>query len=116
MYYSCIIIVDGPGENDTELNQTTEYPIPERHLMEYGIEPSGPMMDCFSPPEMSQMEMDEIPVSPIADTKDPLNGIERAILSIQFIAQHMENLDNFYDVSNRKRERERESDTYASVV
>ncbi|GIY35317.1 acetylcholine receptor subunit alpha-like 1 [Caerostris extrusa] len=74
------------------------------HLIDFAEKPSVIDYECGS---FGPYPVDELHVGLQPDINGSLDGIktspdvERAVLNVRFIAQHMENLDNFTDVSDK---------------
>ncbi|GBO17222.1 hypothetical protein AVEN_188356-1 [Araneus ventricosus] len=90
----------GFGDGKTDANNHYHHHHP--HLIDFAEKPSVIDYECGS---FGPYPVDELHVGLQPDINGSLDGIksspdvERAVLNVRFIAQHMENLDNFTDWS-----------------
>nr|XP_042904024.1 acetylcholine receptor subunit alpha-like 1 [Parasteatoda tepidariorum] len=91
--------LDDPGKSDSNNYHHQHHP----HLVDFAEKPGVLDYECGS---YSPYPVDELHVGLQPDINGSLDGIktspdvERAVLNVRFIAQHMENLDSFSDIES----------------
>lgn len=100
--FLCMQRPDNSPEDDKVDSATLNYPQP--HMVDFGEKPSVIDYEHGSYSLYPGEELQQVGLQP--DINGSLDGyktsptIEKAVLDVRFIAQHMENLDNFSDVSD----------------
>ncbi|KFM77607.1 Acetylcholine receptor subunit alpha-like 1, partial [Stegodyphus mimosarum] len=97
-----ILCMQRPDNNSDEEKADSNHFNPPQ-LVDYGEKPSVIDYECSS---YGPFPEDELHVGPQPDINGSLDGIksspdvERAVLNVRFIAQHMKNLDSFSDIES----------------